>query len=77
MKITHCFSQEHEATLGSGGGSLDKEKEQAKLELEMQRRRERIERWREEKKKKAVKVSRIFYSNWQLGVLFFLQNYNH
>lgn len=54
------LSQEHEPTLGGGGESLDKEKEQAKLELEMQRRRERIERWREEKKKKAVKVFASF-----------------
>ena len=48
-------SQENDSTLGSGN-KLDKEKEQAKLELEMQKRRERIERWRDEKKKKAMKV---------------------
>lgn len=53
-------SQENDSTLGGGGGGkLDKEKEQAKLELEMLKRRERIERWRDEKKKKAMKSGDI------------------
>ncbi|PNF43480.1 putative ATP-dependent RNA helicase DDX46 [Cryptotermes secundus] len=38
--------------------NLDKEEEQKRLEQEMQKRRERIERWRAERKKKELEVTK-------------------
>ncbi|XP_066992415.2 probable ATP-dependent RNA helicase DDX46 isoform X2 [Anabrus simplex] len=38
--------------------NLDKEEEQKRLELEMQKRRERIERWRAERKKKELEITK-------------------
>ncbi|GLH09143.1 Putative ATP-dependent RNA helicase DDX46 [Gryllus bimaculatus] len=38
--------------------SLDKEEEQKRLEAEMQKRRERIERWRAERKKKELEMTK-------------------
>ncbi|XP_049803386.1 probable ATP-dependent RNA helicase DDX46 [Schistocerca nitens] len=38
--------------------ALDKEAEQKRLELEMQKRRERIERWRAERKKKELEITK-------------------
>nr|CAD7200591.1 unnamed protein product [Timema douglasi] len=52
--------------------NLDKEEEQKRLESEMQKRRERIERWRAERKKKELEITKkeikgsILLANLQL-----------